>query len=292
MTPFARISPMAPFAPKAFPPVAPSCLTPLEYLQSISLLGNQTLSISDSSPEAMALAWVTNQSNSTLACTESGRFRLRQRYALGTMWFQQPARRPFRQWFEPATSPPTLYWDSSITSNWLNADECSWYGIGCDGAGKVVSIGQNGVMLQKDLVGTLSPELGLLSSLTYMNVVLNRLQGPIPSTLGLWTNLTHFIASVNGLSGSLPSSIGSWTKLTTFMVPVNALTGTIPSAIGNWTALQLGAFSDNNLTGTVPFRAGFCPKTNPSVFFSADCAGPTPEVECPCCDVCCYYCKG
>jgi len=64
------------------------------------------------------------------------------------------------------------------------------------------------------LAGTISPELGKLVYLTYLDLgSLKRLSGSMPSELGNLKKLTHLDLSNNKLTGSIPISYGGLTKL-------------------------------------------------------------------------------
>jgi hypothetical protein len=231
--------------------------------------------------------------------TNMVQFRIRQRYALLTLWFQQA--------FTNTT------WDAS--DGWLvNANECgnNWYGIGCASIELGGNVGKQNIVTTVELLGismegTIPADVGLLTALTYLDVDDNALTGTLPASIGQWTALTYFDVGDNALTGTLPASIGQWTALTYFGVYVNEmtgtipasigqltaltgidvgnnfLTGTIPASIGNWSQIQLAFFQDNQFTGTMP--DGICPyisATNGDYLW-ADCKL---EINCTCCTYC------
>jgi hypothetical protein len=81
------------------------------------------------------------------------------------------------------------------------------------------------------LTGTIPPEIGNLTNLTFINLGLNELTGSIPSEIGNLTNLTDLILQHNGLTGSIPPEIGNLTNLHTLVLLYNQLTGEIPESI-------------------------------------------------------------
>jgi hypothetical protein len=176
-------------------------------------------------------------------------FRIRQRYALLTLWFQQ--------------AYTNTTWSNG--DGWLvNANECgnSWYGIRCE---------------SNNLGGT----VGMQNVVTEVNFYNNNMQGTIPADLGLLTALTTFNVGVNVLAGTLPASIGQWTALTSFRVRNNALTGTLPASIGNWSLIRFAYFNFNQFTGTMP--DGICPYIQNVGGLEADCVS---EITCSCCTRC------
>ena len=63
-----------------------------------------------------------------------------------------------------------------------------------------------------ELTGSIPPEIGNLTNLTYLNLGGNQLTG-IPPEIGNLTNLTILSFSHNQLTGSIPSEIGILTNL-------------------------------------------------------------------------------
>jgi hypothetical protein len=182
--------------------------------------------------------------------TNAVQFRIRQRYALLTLWFQQAYTNT--RWF--------------ILNGWLvNADECNvWEGIVCASIDLGGTVGTQNVVRQVDL---------------YRNNIL----GTIPADIGLLTALTYFDSRFNELTGTLPASIGQWTALTAFNIQQNALTGTIPASVGNWSQIQFAYFDFNQFTGTMPI--GICNNINVTSGDNlvADCRS---EINCTCCTTC------
>jgi hypothetical protein len=257
------------------------------YINNITLL-NQTIAINGTSPESLALSWmITNDTaldtieltNVNEISSSSIGFKVRQRFPLLVMWFQQTE---------------TEVW--AITEGWLvDPDECNWYGITCDliydansnkTQNAIVQITYDGISsyvgvipwdfgllsyLQhaewkdsreneknaKKLQGTLPETIGLLTRMTSFSIMDNALTGTLPDSVGQWTLLTYFTIQHTGLFGTMPSTIGLWTSLTYFDVSINSnLTGTIPDSIGQWTAMTFFANYLNSLSGTLPDSIG------------------------------------
>ncbi|KAK7374488.1 hypothetical protein VNO80_07918 [Phaseolus coccineus] len=106
------------------------------------------------------------------------------------------------------------------------------------------------------LGGTIPPEIGSLSKLTYLELSFNALQGEIPFTIGNLSKLTFLDLSHNSLKGKIPSTIGNLSKLTHLDLYHNSLKGKIPSTIGNLSKLIQLDLSYNSLKGKIPFTIG------------------------------------
>jgi hypothetical protein len=258
-------------APVPVPPVPPEpvpvpVLVPVSTTQSLLTsfinnitLSNRTIAANGPTPEDQALNYlIVNDTTFNFTqlltlnsmMTNMVQFRIRQQYALLTLWFQQA--------FTSTT------WRR--TDGWLNGNECgnNWYGIGC------ASINLGG-------------DVGTQNVVTEVTLGSNSIKGTIPADLGLLTALTYFGVDGNTLMGTLPASIGQWTALEYFGASTNAMTGTIPASIGNWSQIQYAFFYSNQFTGTMP--DGICPYINATFGESleADCAICSLK---PCCTSC------
>jgi Leucine-rich repeat (LRR) protein len=202
--------------------------------------------IAASVPEELALQWLIESDPLKLltVATEPDKFRLRQRYALLTLWFYT-MKKP---------------WTNS--SGWLALDdECRWFGITCKatdlGGGTGLQNAVAGIGLQNNtLNGAIPADLGLLTSLQSFDVPHNSLTETLPVSIGLWTALQLVDVSVNELTGTLPVSIGQWTALQSLDMSANGLTGTLPASMVQWTALQQFSVYQNSLNGTLPASIG------------------------------------
>jgi hypothetical protein len=196
-------------------------------------------------------------------------FRIRQRYALLTLFFQQTVA---AQWVD--------------TTNWLMGGEYDWFGILFTIMNLGGTVGSQLVVNKIELVangleGSIPADLGLLTALTSFSVGGNTLIGTIPASIGQWTALTYFDASLNQLTGTLPASIGQSSLLTYFSVYNNGLTGTIPASIDNWSQIKTADFSSNQFTGSMP--NGICPYISGNDLLEADCKS---DITCSCCTKC------
>jgi internalin A len=107
-----------------------------------------------------------------------------------------------------------------------------------------------------DLVGMdlseLPPEIGNLTSLTYLDLRVNKLN-TLPESIGNLTNLTFLNLSDNQLN-TLPDSIGNLTSLTSLYLWNNQL-NTLPDSIGNLTSLT-SLYLCNNQLNILPNSIG------------------------------------
>jgi Leucine-rich repeat (LRR) protein len=165
-----------------------------------------------------------------------------QRYALATLHF----------------STEGSFWIRN--DGWLSdEDECTaWYPDFnenfypfCDSVGRVANIELSAI----NMVGTLPPELSLLSDSLYrLNVRLNELAGTVPTEYGALSMMETLILSTNYLSGSMPGEISQWPELSHFDVSNNELHGQLP--FYNWPLLNIYAVGTNEFSGSVPELVG------------------------------------
>ena len=106
------------------------------------------------------------------------------------------------------------------------------------------------------LTGTIPPELGNLSALTFLHLHSNQLTGGIPAKLGDLSNLTYLDLHSNQLTGGIPAKLGDLSNLTYLDLHSNQLTGGIPAKLGDLRALRYLDLSINQLTGRIPPALG------------------------------------
>ena len=143
--------------------------------------------------------------------------------------------------------------DSTATLNWSSDTPIAdWDGITIQGTPERVAW----LNIREDaLTGSLPPELGRLSGLTYLNLRSNGLTGPVPTELGDLANLRYLGLNNNELSGPIPDLSGM-TGLIQIKLQSNKLNGSIPTSFGNMTNLVYLYLHDNELTGEIPSELG------------------------------------
>ncbi|KAL0341775.1 UNVERIFIED_CONTAM: Tyrosine-sulfated glycopeptide receptor 1 [Sesamum calycinum] len=168
--------------------------------------------------------------------------------------------------------------------NWsLLHDCCSWEGVGCDGSGRVTNLW----LPSRGLVGSISPSIVNLTSLSQLSLSHNWLSGPLPDDFFVSLNQLQVIdLSRNRLSGELapseklPATVQIFNlsnnhfhgpvqssflqpalNLETFDVSNNSFSGSIPTSICSFSPLiQWIDLSNNDFTG--PIAQGFGKCTN------------------------------
>jgi Leucine-rich repeat (LRR) protein len=137
-------------------------------------------------------------------------------------------------------------------TNWLfTYTPSDWFGVSVE-SGHVNSLN----ISSNNMVGSIPPELGNLTNLTYMNLSHNKLSGSIPTELSNLTQLGALKLKDNQLSGSIPAELGNLTNLLWLGLEVNQLSGSIPPELGNLTNLEDMDLNDNQLSGSIPAELG------------------------------------
>eukprot|EP00934_Nitzschia_sp_Nitz4_P000846 Nitzschia sp. Nitz4//scaffold130_size63480//41586//44189//NITZ4_006254-RA/size63480-snap-gene-0.100-mRNA-1//1//CDS//3329535204//846//frame0 len=141
----------------------------------------------------------------------------------------------------------------------------------------------------QNVEGTIPDEWGNFQKLSKLSIGGNAITGTIPSTLGLLgSNLSSMSIYQNQLIGTLPSELGNLENLVSLLIGGNRqLEGTIPSEYANLTNLLEFTLEETSITGSLD---PFCKLDYfDEVFVVAECYdNEKPNVECSCCDACCY----
>ena len=159
----------------------------------------------------------------------------------------------------PDFAPLLAFYNAANGANWTNhsgwgtdCDVCNWFGVTCDGNGRVSSI----ILPLNNLTGTLSASIDNLPFLTKLLLNNNSITGNIPASIGNLSNLTHLRLDRNSFSGGIPASLGNLNNLTQLDLSVNQLTGSIPSSLGNLNSLLDLYLYQNQLSGSIPSSLG------------------------------------
>ncbi|KAG0579867.1 hypothetical protein KC19_4G129800 [Ceratodon purpureus] len=153
---------------------------------------------------------------------------------------------------------------------------CSiWRGVSCNPTGNVIGID----LPELELNGTITPMIGDLVHLEFLNLSYNHFWGPIPSELTRCQNLSGLDLSTNSLNGELPE-LFSLPKLELLYLAYNNnlsgplpefkrcesltdvwmdstnISGAIPSSLRNCQNLVLLSLATTNLNGSIPVSLG------------------------------------
>lgn len=130
-----------------------------------------------------------------------------------------------------------------------NDDFCSWRGVYCDNVSlSVVSLNLSNL----NLGGELSPAIGDVKNLQYIDLQGNKLTGQIPDDIGNCAYLTFVDLSDNQLSGDIPFSISKLKQLEFLNLKNNLLTGPLPATLTQIPNLKTLDLARNQLSGEIP----------------------------------------
>ncbi|KAE8039441.1 hypothetical protein FH972_011852 [Carpinus fangiana] len=140
--------------------------------------------------------------------------------------------------------------------NWNQGDPCTsnWTGVVCfnttldDGYLHV----QRLELLNLNLSGSLSPELGRLSHMTILDFMWNNISGSIPKEIGNISSLELLLLNGNKLTGPLPEELGSLSNLDRIQIDENHISGSIPISFSNLTKAKHFHMNNNSISGQIP----------------------------------------
>ncbi|XP_057513201.1 probable LRR receptor-like serine/threonine-protein kinase At1g06840 [Actinidia eriantha] len=141
-------------------------------------------------------------------------------------------------------------------SNWNRGDPCvsNWTGIWCynttmdDGHLHVQEL----QLLNMNLSGSLSPELGRLSYMKILDVMWNKISGSIPKEIGNITSLELLLLNGNQLTGPLPEELGYLPNLDRIQIDENQISGAIPKSFANLNKTKHFHMNNNSISGQIP----------------------------------------
>ncbi|KAJ0075648.1 hypothetical protein Patl1_35055 [Pistacia atlantica] len=141
-------------------------------------------------------------------------------------------------------------------SNWDRGDPCTsnWTGILCynrtleDGYLHVIEL----QLLNMNLSGTLSPELGRLSKMTILDFMWNDITGSIPKEIGNITTLELLLLNGNELTGSLPDELGYLPNLNRIQIDQNHISGPLPKSFAFLNKTKHFHMNNNSISGQIP----------------------------------------
>ena len=165
-------------------------------------------------------------------------------------------------------------------TNWLQGDSpCNWFGVTCDGNGRVTKLN----MVNNNMTGVLPASLGNLSQLQSLVIFQNPIVGNLPASLGNLRELTSLNIEYTQISGEIPASLGNLPRLTSLFLAQNQLSGPIPASLGRLAQLENLYLFGNKLTMCIPAElASLCGKdvrlasgAMPDSYFTTFCSNGT-----------------
>ncbi|CAN0846331.1 Receptor protein kinase-like protein At4g34220 [Linum grandiflorum] len=137
----------------------------------------------------------------------------------------------------------------SVLQSW-NYDDltpCSWTGVTCS------ELGVTDLVLPKSqLLGSITPDLGLIQHLKHLDLSNNFLNGSLPDSLFNSTEMQVLSLSGNEISGELPESIGEMKGLQVLNLSDNALAGQLPKSLTSLQNLTVLSLKANYISGVLP----------------------------------------
>ena len=91
-----------------------------------------------------------------------------------------------------------------------------------------------------------------VSTLTYLGLSINDLQGAMPEAVASLASLQHLDMSENRLCGAMPEAVASLANLATFVLRVNGLRGAVPAALASLVKLTALILRRNTFQGVLP----------------------------------------
>ncbi|KAH9668947.1 putative receptor-like protein kinase [Citrus sinensis] len=151
-----------------------------------------------------------------------------------------------------------LHDPSGVTSSWNNAiNLCQWMGVTCGHRHQRVTELD---LSNQRIGGVLSPYVGNLSFLRYINLADNGFHGEIPQEIGNLLRLKKLALPNNSFSGTIPANlsrqlpdfIGNLSALGILLIRWNSLGGQIPTTLGLLRNLVYLNVAENQFSGMFP----------------------------------------
>lgn len=148
--------------------------------------------------------------------------------------------------------------------NWDHGDPCTsnWTGIVCynmtadDGYLHIREL----ELLNMNLSGSLSSELGSLSYLKILDFMWNNITGSIPKEIGNIKSLELLLLNGNQLTGPLPEELGYLPNLDRIQIDQNKISGEIPKSFAYLNKTKHFHMNNNSISGQIPPELSRLPK--------------------------------
>ena len=162
-------------------------------------------------------------------------------------------------------------WDRS--NNWLtDAPLGDWHGVEADDSGRVVELD----LIRNRLSGPVPWELSGLEHLEVLWLAFNDLSGPLPREFGRLARIRIIGMDANELSGPIPPEIGALSNLENLAIAGNQLSGSLPPELGLLASLERLWLHSNSLTGAIPAELGRLARLETLELGGNELSGPIP----------------
>ncbi|XP_021729205.1 receptor protein kinase TMK1-like [Chenopodium quinoa] len=132
--------------------------------------------------------------------------------------------------------------------DWSAPDSCKWPGVACDSSNRVTRI----QLRSLGLTGTLSPAVGNLTSLEVLELMNNKVTGPLPSFKGL-SSLQRLYLHNNSFSSIPDDFFDGLTSLQEVYLDSNPFsTWSIPQGLKDASSLKNFSAMSANVVGNIP----------------------------------------
>ncbi|XP_023755604.1 leucine-rich repeat receptor-like protein kinase TDR [Lactuca sativa] len=131
--------------------------------------------------------------------------------------------------------------------------QCSWSGVQCDPkTNRINSLD----ISNRNLSGTIPPEIRYLTSLRYLNISVNQFAGPLPVAIFELSSLQTLDVNHNLFSSVFPSGISKLKHLTFFDAYSNSFTGPLPTEFVRLRLLEHLNLGGSYFDGEIPKSYG------------------------------------
>mmetsp|Transcript_28613 Transcript_28613/g.34918 ORF Transcript_28613/g.34918 Transcript_28613/m.34918 type:complete len:475 (+) Transcript_28613:110-1534(+) len=155
----------------------------------VPLSGEESLK-NKTSPQYLAMDWITNQDGANMTLKEVDK--IRERYALAVFYYSTQGE-SWKHQYNFLSDKDVCEWKGYDAFN-------DWSGVqGCNKAGNVVHFD----LFFENITGTIPSELGLLTELMDLNLAINNLYGEVPVSLSNISTLNEMYLHWNDLTGSM-----------------------------------------------------------------------------------------
>uniref|UniRef100_A0A7S1VCQ9 L domain-like protein n=1 Tax=Grammatophora oceanica TaxID=210454 RepID=A0A7S1VCQ9_9STRA len=200
-----------------------------------------------SAPQFKSLEWLL-ASDERFLCPDDPT--LYQRFSLAVLYFSTNG----DNWTSCGAASSASYCEGD--NRFLSkVSECDWFGITCDGSGRVGRINLD----ENNLSGQLPDELFYMDGLFELDLDANQLTGSIPVSIGLATDLLYLDFDENLLTGEVPEVLYSLEQLRSIDLDTNKLSGTLSTRLGELSDLYIAQFDTNLFTGPIPTEIAALP---------------------------------